>query len=128
MEYMAYALPSVAFDLVETRVSGDDTVLYVPSGEVAAFADAVEQLLDNPELRIDMAKRARSRVSSQLDWRPQSMAYVSVFDGLQGRDPDEFSESADPSDAAAYDSRGRCYVCLDDELEFERFIRERTAP
>ena len=33
MEYMAYALPSVAFDLLETRVSGGESVLYVPSGD-----------------------------------------------------------------------------------------------
>ena len=32
MEYMAYALPSVAFDLAETRVSGGDTCLYVAVG------------------------------------------------------------------------------------------------
>jgi glycosyltransferase involved in cell wall biosynthesis len=55
LEYMAYALPSVAFDLVETRVSDGDSVLYVPSGHVTAFANTVEQLLDNPELRLAMA-------------------------------------------------------------------------
>jgi glycosyltransferase involved in cell wall biosynthesis len=146
MEYMAYALPSVAFDLVETRVSGGDTVLYVPSGNVGAFADAVEELLDNPELRIDMARRARERVSRLLDWRPQARAYVGVYDDLTGRAPaiddgaehvddvaghavlDVFVESPDQSAASAYDSRGRRYVDLDDELEVERFIRERTAP
>ena len=31
MEYMAYGLPTVSFDLVETRVSGADSVLYVSS-------------------------------------------------------------------------------------------------
>lgn len=40
IEYMAYALPSVSFDLVETRVSGGDTVLYVPSSNINAFTDA----------------------------------------------------------------------------------------
>jgi glycosyltransferase involved in cell wall biosynthesis len=54
MEYMAYALPSVSFDLVETRVSGRDSVLYVRSGDEVAFADAVERLLDDPELRVEM--------------------------------------------------------------------------
>ena len=64
MEYMAYALPSVSFDLVETRVSGGDTVLYVPSGDVGAFADAVERLLDDPDLRLSLARRARERVAA----------------------------------------------------------------
>ena len=128
MEYMAYALPSVAFDLVETQVSGADTVLYVPSGDVRAFADAVENLLDNPELRIDMARRARVRVSELLDWRPQANAYVSVYDGLTGRSPKKIEESPDQTAIDAYDGRGRRYVDLDDASELERFIRERTAP
>ena len=33
-----------------------------PSGDVEAFADAVERLLDDPELRVEMAARARARV------------------------------------------------------------------
>jgi glycosyltransferase involved in cell wall biosynthesis len=87
MEYMAYALPSVAFDLVETRVSGGDWVLYVPSGDVAAFTDAVETLLEDPELRVRMAHGARERVSSELDWRPQAKAYLGVYAELTGRAP-----------------------------------------
>jgi glycosyltransferase involved in cell wall biosynthesis len=55
LEYMAYALPSVAFDLCgDTRV-GRRLSPYVPSGHVTAFANTVEQLLDNPELRLAMA-------------------------------------------------------------------------
>lgn len=43
-EYMTYALPSVSFDLIETPVSGGDTVLYVPSGDIPGFADSTVQL------------------------------------------------------------------------------------
>jgi glycosyltransferase involved in cell wall biosynthesis len=82
MEYMAYALPSVSFDLRETQVSGADACLYVPSGDVAAFSDAVERLLDDPDLRVELARRARRRVSLSLDWKPQSTAYVGVYDAL----------------------------------------------
>lgn len=127
MEYMAYALPSVAFDLVETRVSGGDSVLYVPSGDAGAFADAVERLLDNPELRIEMARQARRRVVAELDWRPQARAYVSVYDALFGAAGP--AEATTPGDAwPPVDERGRRYVDLDDVNEFERFIRERSAP
>ena len=82
MEYMAYALPSVSFDLDETRVSAQDCALYVPSGDLGAFADAVERLLDDPELRAGLSLRARARVVAELDWAPQAAAYVSVYDGL----------------------------------------------
>jgi acyl-CoA ligase (AMP-forming) (exosortase A-associated) len=127
MEYMAYALPAVSFDLLETRVSGGDTLLYVPSGDIAAFADAVETLIDDPALRIDLAKKARARVATLLDWRPQSVAYLSVYDGLTGLAP---LPTQDPPAAgeipASRDPEGRRYVDLDDAEEFDRYLRERS--
>ena len=126
MEYMAYGLPAVSFDLVETRVSGADTLLYVPSGDIGAFADAVEKLIADPMLRVQLGEKARERVSSQLDWRPQAEAYVGVFDLVSG-----FSQPgpAVPDDGTKpeSDAQGRRYVDLDDPAEFARFLRERRA-
>lgn len=85
MEYMAYALPSVAFDLVETRVSGAESVVYVEPGDLPGYASAIELLLDDPDLRTSMGVKARARVVGELDWGPQSEAYVAVFDALMGR-------------------------------------------
>ncbi|GAB3744807.1 glycosyltransferase family 4 protein [Microlunatus parietis] len=128
MEYMAYALPSVAFDLVETRVSGGESVRYVESGDGKAFADQILVLLDDPELRADLGVRARRRVSAALDWRPQSLAYVGVYDRLFGvsRPADEVRDEIHP--APSFDELGRRYVDLTDETELRRFVRERTAP
>ncbi len=125
MEYMAYALPSVAFDLVETRVSGGDSVLYVESGDVQGFADAVERLLDDPELRLKLALHARERVATELDWRPQAAAYVGVFHRLSGSQATVagVSPAAAPSDGPPPD-----YVPLDDERELRRFVLERRRP
>jgi glycosyltransferase involved in cell wall biosynthesis len=130
MEYMAYALPSVSFDLVETQVSGGDAVICVPSGDVEAFADAVEELLDNPDLRLSMAKRARARVARELDWRPQARAYVGVFDELLGNAHRDTATGplGDAGSGAGTDARGRAYVDLTDAAEFERFILERSQP
>jgi glycosyltransferase involved in cell wall biosynthesis len=127
MEYMSYGLPAVSFDLVETRVSGADTLLYVPTGDTGAFADAVERLIDDPELRVELGQKARERVSSQLDWRPQAEAYVGVFDLVSG-----FSQPGpavpDDGEKLTADAQGRRYVDLDDTTEFARFLRERRAP
>jgi glycosyltransferase involved in cell wall biosynthesis len=130
MEYMAYAVPSVAFDLLETQVSGGESVLYVPSGDLTAFADAVEQLLDDPALRLSMALRARARVSRELDWRPQAHTYMSVYDDLSGIDRVESKASllADLDLGPGFDDRGRPYVDLNDREEFERFILQRCSP
>jgi glycosyltransferase involved in cell wall biosynthesis len=127
MEYMAYALPSVSFDLVETRVSGGDSVTYVQSGDVEAFASAVEQLLDDPALRLSMAKRARARVSRELDWRPQAKSYVKVFHDLSGCCPRHADAELldDACSEPGADDRGRAFVDLTDEREFARFILER---
>ncbi|MFC7621370.1 glycosyltransferase family 4 protein [Microlunatus sp. GCM10028923] len=127
MEYMAYALPSVAFDLVETRVSGGDSVRYVESGDRQAFADQILVLLDDPELRTDLGVRARRRVSAALDWRPQASAYVGVYDRLTGasRPPGGAREGRHPD--PAFDEQGRRYVDLTDDAELRRFVRERTA-
>jgi glycosyltransferase involved in cell wall biosynthesis len=128
MEYMAYALPSVSFDLVETRVSGGDAVIYVPPGDVEAFVDAVEQLLDDPALRLSMAKLARCRVSRELDWRPQARSYVKVFDDLSGWGPRQAAAEllGDACSGPGVDDRGRTFVDLTDEREFARFVLERS--
>ena len=130
MEYMAYALPSVSFDLVETQVSGTDSVIYVPSGDVEAFADAVERLLDDPALRLAMGKRARARVAQVLDWRPQAQAYIGVFDDLSGNGlrEDKTELLGDAKSGPGVDDRGRAFVDLTDVDEFERFILERSKP
>lgn len=126
MEYMSYGLPAVSFDLAETRISGADAVQYVPSGDIAAFADEVEALIDDPARRTELGIRARERVSTELDWRPQAEAYVSVFDDVTG-----FSQegpAVPPSTPSDHDAQDRRYVPLDDPAEFARFLAERRAP
>ncbi len=129
MEYMAYALPSVAFDLVETRVSGGDAVLYVESGDVVGFADAVERLLDDEELRSQMGLKARDRVVKELDWRPQSVQYVNVYERLTGH---LAASAAGVNTLLAKaedttDHRGRRYVGLDPSGELRKFVVNRGS-
>lgn len=127
MEYMSYGLPAVSFDLVETRVSGGDTVQYVPSGDIGAFADAVEALIADPGRRVELGKSARTRVVTELDWRPQAEAYVAVFDAVSG-----FSQPGPAvpgsGEIATVDAQGRRYVDLENAEEFDRYLRERRAP
>lgn len=120
MEYMAYALPSVSFDLVETRVSGGDTCLYVPSGDVVAFADAVERLLDDRALRLAMARAARERVCRHLDWRAQAEAYVGVYDRLLAI-PTRLKVPSPQVD----DGFGHTYVDVESESAFAAFLASR---
>ena len=122
MEYMAYCLPSVSFDLTETRVSGGDSVLYVESGDTVAFADAVERLLDDEALRVDLGLRARRRVSEELDWSAQARVYAEVLDELSGHTS---VTPAPDTTVAEHDEWGRPYVDLADEAGLRAYVRDR---
>jgi glycosyltransferase involved in cell wall biosynthesis len=126
MEYMAYALPSVAFDLRETLVSGGDTVLYAPDGDLGAFVDQVERLIDDPALRASIGRAARTRAAEIMDWRPQAEAYVGVFDGLTGHHV-AVPAVPTPAEPPDRDAQGRRYVDLSDEAGFDAYIVDRGS-
>ncbi len=85
LEYMAFGLPVIAFDLKETRVSAGEAALYVESGDVAAYGAAVVQLLDDAEQREAMGRVGRLRIEGGLGWPDQRDAYIGVYDTLVGR-------------------------------------------
>lgn len=130
MEYMSFALPSVAFDLTETRVSGADTVLYVPDGDVPAFVDAIETLLDDENLRVDMAVRARRRVETELDWAAQRRAYLAAYaqvTGYRETVPNEVNVRPDEPRRDVTVPGSPTQVNLDDESELRDFIAHRGS-
>jgi glycosyltransferase involved in cell wall biosynthesis len=85
MEYMAFGLPVVAFDLKETRVSAGEAACYIESGDVAAYAKAIVDLLDDNDKREVMGKTGRRRIEHELGWSYQRDAYIGVYDALVGR-------------------------------------------
>ncbi len=82
MEYMAFELPVVAFDLRETRVSAEDAAVYVEPNDVVAYARAISELLDDAPRRRSMGQRGRQRVEDVLAWRHQAPRYVAAFERL----------------------------------------------
>jgi glycosyltransferase involved in cell wall biosynthesis len=85
MEYMAFELPVVAFDLVETRVSAQDAAVYAEPGREDEFADIVLDLLADDVRRKQMGTAGRRRVEDVLAWPNQASAYVGVHDRLTRR-------------------------------------------
>ncbi|MEI7592779.1 MAG: glycosyltransferase family 4 protein [Actinomycetes bacterium] len=82
LEYMAFGVPVLAFDLAETRVSAEGAADYVADGSPSAFADALEVLLGDPARRKTMGVEGRCRIETELGWPRQAPAYLSVFDRL----------------------------------------------
>jgi glycosyltransferase involved in cell wall biosynthesis len=79
MEYMAFELPVVAFDLRETRVSAADAAVYVTPNDVREYAKAIVALMDDEVRRTQMGKRGRVRVEQELAWSYQRRAYLDVY-------------------------------------------------
>ena len=79
MEYMAFGLPVIAFDLRETRVSAASAAVYVEPNDEHEYAKAIVALLDDGPRRAQMGKLARERVERELAWSYQESAYLGVY-------------------------------------------------
>jgi hypothetical protein len=145
MEYMAFALPVVAFDLKETRVSASDAAVYIEPGDVAGYAKAIAGLLDDADKRATMALAGRQRAAAVLDWEPQKRAYVGVYDTLSQASPGSASAvrasqtrtmiawpQVDRRQHAAEgpltDRFGNPLVDLRDQDAVEKYVRTRELP
>jgi glycosyltransferase involved in cell wall biosynthesis len=82
MEYMAFGVPVVAFDLRETRVSAADAAVYAKPNEVDELAGLIVQLVDDESMRATMGAAGRARVVDELAWNHQAARYVRVYDQL----------------------------------------------
>ena len=82
MEYMAFELPVVAFDLRETRVSAGDAAVYVKPNHVHDYATAIVELMDDESRRTLLGKVGRARVEQELAWCHQERAYLGVYERL----------------------------------------------
>ena len=86
MEYMAFELPVVAFDLRETRVSAGDAAVYVKPNDVHDYATAIVELIDDESRRAELGKLGRARVEQELAWSHQERAYLGVYQALLAGD------------------------------------------
>jgi len=82
MEYMAYGLPVVAYELHETKVSAGDAAVFVRPNDPKAYGRAIAELLDDPDRRAALGAAARRRAVEVLDWQAQADKYVGVYDAL----------------------------------------------
>ncbi len=87
MEYMAFGLPVVAFDLRETRVSAADAAVYATPNEVGELAQLLVELIDDEPRRRAMGTAGRARIERELAWGHQAPRYVGVYEALTAGSP-----------------------------------------
>ena len=81
-EYLAVGKPVVAYDLHETTNTAGDAALLVRRGDAEAFAGAITLLARDPELRSDLAERARQRAAG-LTWEHSERELLSAYRALR---------------------------------------------
>jgi glycosyltransferase involved in cell wall biosynthesis len=87
MEYMAFGLPVLAFDLRETRASAAEAGVYATPNDVAEMGRLLVDLIDDEPRRASMGSAGRIRIEEKLAWSHQEPHYLSVYDRLLGREP-----------------------------------------
>lgn len=97
MEYMAFGLPVLAYDLKETRASAQDAAWYVAEHTVRAFADSLVRLVDDAEERRQLGKVGRSRVETDLAWMHQQGHYLAVYNALAADRPGSLEQGQHPA-------------------------------
>jgi glycosyltransferase involved in cell wall biosynthesis len=85
MEYMAFGLPFVAFDLTETRVLAGEAAVYARPGDVPGFARLIDDLLNDPARRAALGQAGRQLVAERVAWDRQEDAYLGVYERLLGK-------------------------------------------
>jgi glycosyltransferase involved in cell wall biosynthesis len=68
-EYMALGKPIVAFDLTEHQYTAQSAAIYVADNDEILFAQSIEKLMDDPQLRSKMGRFGRQRVENVLAWK-----------------------------------------------------------
>ena len=82
LNYMALAQPVVAYDSAVHREYLGDLGMYAPSGDVAAFTEAIAALLRQPEHRRELGQQLRQRALQTYSWQKAGEQIVSLYKQL----------------------------------------------
>ena len=84
LEYMAFGLPVVLYDLTEGRRSAADAALYAQPNDPKDFARQMLKLLDSEELRQTLGTRARKRIEESLNWENEKRELLKAYETALG--------------------------------------------
>ena len=79
LEYMAYGVPVVLYDLTEGRRSAGDAALYARPNDPEDFARQIVRLLDSEALRHELGACGRTRIEERLNWALEKKALLEAY-------------------------------------------------
>ncbi len=77
--YMACALPTVAFDTPVNREILGDAGVYARYGDAAHFAASLESLLDDEGRRLELGAMAREKAEKEHSWQARARALEEIY-------------------------------------------------
>lgn len=81
-EYMMLRLPFVMFDLAQARSEARDAALVARDGTPEALADAMVELLDDPDRRDRMGRWGRATAEREFLWDREKAALLAAYDSV----------------------------------------------
>lgn len=85
LNYMAMALPTVAFDIPVSREYLSDLGVYAERGSYAALAEAMGALLEDEERAVTLGRGLRERAIENYFWQLAGRKIVEIYDSICGR-------------------------------------------
>ncbi len=82
LNYMAMALPTVAYDTPVNHEYLGEAGVYIPRGDVAGLADALAALAHDPERRAELGQALRARAVETFSWPAAAARIVEVYEDL----------------------------------------------
>ena len=80
LEYMAFSLPVVLFDLKEGRNIAGPAALYAVPNDPVDFANQITKLLNCPDLRQQLGASGRRRIEEKLNWEVERKSLLQAYD------------------------------------------------
>jgi glycosyltransferase involved in cell wall biosynthesis len=83
-EFMAMGLPVVMSDLPPSRpfISNGTCGFMVPPGDYGSYAEAIIEILENPDRGQAMGQEGRRRIEQSYNWERESKKLLSLYDEL----------------------------------------------
>jgi glycosyltransferase involved in cell wall biosynthesis len=79
-EYMAFGAPVVCYDLRESRATAADAALYAHPNDPRSYADAIDTLLNDDELRQRLGQTGERRVRERLSWESSERELLRAYE------------------------------------------------
>jgi glycosyltransferase involved in cell wall biosynthesis len=79
LEYMAFSLPVVLFDLQEGRRIAGPAALYAQPNDPIDFAHQISKLIGSHELREQLGQQGRKRIEEKLNWEVEKRSLIAAY-------------------------------------------------